>query len=185
MPFLDPDLVDQLTAGRLDRQGEQTLADEVAQTMPWHWTLPLPSAAALTKLLQYLGGEPGLREWRDRHPGRPRLVARMYDLIALLDRISDSHSVVGELRRWRERTATPPVLAARLAPDTDEATLAGLAGQIESLMGDDPAEAHQLALATVAMLADIAPGVVASDPNLRHFGEEVRRIDRGLRDVSV
>jgi hypothetical protein len=185
MTLLNPDLVDDFVAGRLDRQGEATLADQVARIMPWHWALPPPSVGALTKLLQHLGGEPGLREWLGRYTGRPQLMARVYDLIALLDRISDRASVVGELRRWRERVEAPPELATYMTPDTNEATLASLAGQIEALFGDQPDEAYQVARAAAAMLRDIAPRVAAVDPDLRHLGDEVQRIDRELQGSSV
>lgn len=185
MPLLDPDLVDDFVAGRLDRQGEFTLADQVAGVMPWRWALPPPSTGALRKLVEHLGGERGLREWLDRYPGRPQLIARTYDLIALLDRISDRPAVLGELRRWRERVEAPPALATHMTPDTDEATLASLAGQIESLLGDDPDEARQVARATAAMLCDIAPRVAAADPDLRHLGDEVQRIDRELQGTRA
>jgi hypothetical protein len=63
-----------------------------------------------------------------------------------------------------------------LAPHTDDDTLAGLAWEIESLLGDDRAdEAIQLALATVAMLQQIAPRAGELDPDLRDMGDLLER----------
>jgi hypothetical protein len=74
----DPDLVDAFVEGRLDPAGEATLADQVAQAVPCHWAAPNPIVAALDRLRRHLAGDAGLFRWLDRHPGRPRVVARIY-----------------------------------------------------------------------------------------------------------
>lgn len=183
-PTIDRGLVDAFVTGALDQPGERMLAEQVARILPWHWTLPNSGAAALAKLTKHLGNEPALYAWLDRQPGYPRLVARIYRLIGLLDRISDEPAVVDELARWRERAGTPAELTAYITPDTTAATLASLGEQIESLLTDEPDEAFRVALAAVDLLRQVAPRVAGADPGLHDLGDQVDRVHRDLMEAA-
>ncbi|MCW2870022.1 hypothetical protein [Actinacidiphila oryziradicis] len=87
----------------------------------------------MSQIIDHLGNQRALLAWLDRHPGRPRLVARLYVLIGLLDLYSAKPAVVTALRELRERTPYPPGLEDYLVPATDDETLASLAFKIESL----------------------------------------------------
>jgi hypothetical protein len=182
---LDRSLVDAYVSGDLDRAGETALTEQVARVLPMHWTLPNPSVGALTALVRHLGGQARLYTWLDEHPGRPRLVARTYRLVGLLDRISDHPVVVSALAELRARSGDPAGLRGYLVPDTDSETLASLAQLIESLLADDPAEALRLALSTVDLLEQLAPRVGESDSELSGLGHELEQIRDGLTDRSV
>ena len=181
---LDRDLVDAFVTGALDQPGERMLAEQVARVLPWHWTLPNPGTAALAKLVKHLGGEPALYSWLGRQPGYPRLVAQIYHLVGLLDRISDQPAVVDELARLRERDGTPAELTAYITPDTTSGTLASLSEQIESLLTDEPDEALRVALATVDLLRQVAPRVAGAEPDLHDLGDQLDRVDRDLTDAA-
>jgi hypothetical protein len=182
---LDRALVDAFTSGKLDPAGETALAEQVAWLVPVHWTLPNPAVSALAGLTKHLGGEPALYAWLDRHPGRPRLVARTYRLIGLLDRISDQPAVVTALAELRARDGDPAGLRGYLVPDTDAGTLASLGEQIELLLADDPVEdALRLALSTVDVLHRLAPRVAELDPGLSGLGEELEQIRRSLLETQ-
>jgi hypothetical protein len=173
---LDRTLTEAFVTGRLDPQGQATLAEQVARVMPFHAQLPTGIVARLSQIVDHLGGEEALLGWIDSHPGRPRLVARLFVLIGLFDRFSAESAVVKALRELRARTPFPEGLKGYLAPHTDDDTLASLAWEIESLLGDDRAdEAVQLALATVAMLQQIAPRAGELDPDLRDMGDLLER----------
>jgi hypothetical protein len=181
---LDRGLVGAFVKGALDHPGETMLAEQVARILPWHWTLPNPGAAALNQITKHLGGEPALLAWLDRQPGYPRLVARIYHLVGLLDRISDQPALVDELARWRETAGTPAELTAYITPDTTAGTLASLAEQIESLLTDEPDEALRVALTTVDLLRQIAPRVAGNDPSLHDLGRQLDRLGRDLKEVG-
>jgi len=158
-------LVDGFVAGTLDRDGEAELAAQVAGLMPFHWRLPNPIAAAMSRVVTHLGGEHELLGWLDQHPGTPRLLARLYVLIGLLDRFSDDPAVVTALAELRAQAPDPPALAGYLVPDTNSTTLASLATQIESLLADGRTDtAVEVAVAAAAMLEQVAPRVVERDP---------------------
>jgi hypothetical protein len=106
--WLDPVLVDAFLGDAQDPRGEAVLADQVAHLLPFHSELPNPLTSALSRITAHLGGDAGLLEWLDRHPGRPRLTSRLYVLIALLDRFSAEPAVVTALRELREDTPYPP-----------------------------------------------------------------------------
>jgi hypothetical protein len=172
-------LVDAFVAGTLDPQGEAVLADEVARILPYHWSAPNPIVAELTRMIRHLGSDRALLDWLDRHPGRPRTVARLYLLIALLDRFSDEPAVVTALRELRERQPYPPGLAGHLVPDTDGGTLANLAAQIESMLGEDRIdEVSRLAVATTAMLEQVAARAAELDADVRQLGDLLDQVRR-------
>jgi hypothetical protein len=183
---LERKLVDAFTSGKLDQSGEAALAGQVAQLLPMHWMLPNSAAAALSKLTKHLGGPAALEAWLDSHPGRPRLVARTYRLIGLLDRISDRRAVVTALAEMRAEAGDPPGLRGFLMPATTVETLASLAEQIESILADHPAEdALRLALATVDLLQRLAPRVRELDPDLNGLDGELAEIHRSLAKTSI
>jgi hypothetical protein len=183
---LERKLVDAFTSGKLDHSGEAALAGQVARLLTTHWMLPNPAAAALSKLTKHLGGPAALQAWLDSHPGRPRLVARTYRLIGLLDRLSDGSAVVTALAEMRAEAGDPPGLRGYLMPATTGETLASLAQQIESTLADHPVEdALRLALATVDLLQRLAPRVRELDPDLSGLDDELAEIRRSLADTSI
>ena len=183
---LDRKLVDAFTSGKLDHSGEAALAGQVARLLPMHWMLPNSATAALFKLKKHLGGAAALEAWLDGHPGRPRLVARTYRLIGLLDRLSDRRAVVTALAEMRAEAGDPPGLRGYLMPATTAETLASLAQQIESILADHPVEdALQLALATVDLLQRLAPRARELDPDLSGLDDELAEIRRSLAKTSI
>jgi hypothetical protein len=183
---LDRKLVDAFTSGKLDHSGDAALAEQVARLLPSHWMLPNSAAAALSKLTKHLGGPAALEAWLDSHPGRPRLVARTYRLIGLLDRLSDRRAVVTALAELRAETGDPPGLRGYLMPATTDETLASLAEQIESRLADHPVEdALRLALATVDLLQRLTPRVRELDADLSGLDDELAEIRRSLAKTSI
>jgi hypothetical protein len=181
---LAPELVDGFIDGSLDPSEDAALADEVARLMPFHTDLPNPVVAALSRLTTKLGGTAGLWAWLDRHPGRPRIVSRLYSFVALLDRISAEPAVVTALKEFRERTPYPPGLEGFLVPVTTEETLASLAQDIELLLAKDRLEeAVALALATADVLAEIAPRVAELNPELAGLGAEIHTARQFVADA--
>jgi hypothetical protein len=181
---LDPELLDAVVDGETDRQADAALAEQVSTVLPWHAALPTDIAARLTRLVRHLGGDDALLRWLDEHPGRPRVVARAYRLIGLLDQISASPAVVTAVRELRERTPYPPGLEGYLVPDTDSGTLASLAQQIEGLLGDDrPDDAVALSVATIGALRDVVPRAVELDPELRGLEEVLGQLRREIEEA--
>ena len=181
---LDPELIDAVVTHEGDRQAAAALADEVAVVLPWHAELPHEITGHLTRLIRHLGGDDALLRWLDEHPGLPRVVARIYRLVGLLDGISGSRSVIAALRELRERNPYPPGLERYLPPDTDSGALASLAQHVESLLGegrDDDAVA--LSLTTIAVLKDLAPRAIELDPSLRGLEEHVEQLRRGIEEA--
>jgi hypothetical protein len=181
---LDPELIDEFVAGAAGPEGEAELAEQVATVLPWHASLPTDVAGDLTRLVRHLGGDDALLQWLDGHPGRPRVVARAYRLIGLLDGISGSRAVVTALRELRERTPYPPGLEGHLVPETNSGTLASLGQQIEALLGDDrPGDAVALSLAVLAALRDVAPRAAELDPELRGLGVLLEQTRLGIEQA--
>lgn len=178
---LDRALVGAFVAGELDPEDEAALAQQVALLVPFHWNLPTAITEDMTQIIDHLGGQHDLLAWLDRHPGRPRLVARLSVLIGLLDRFSAEPAVVTALGELRARTPFPPGLKGHLVPATDDETLASLAFEIESLLGearDD--DAMGLAMATLAMLQEVAPRAAEIDPKVGEMGE---LMDEARQDI--
>ena len=183
---LAPELVDGFIDGSLDPTEDAALANEVARLMPFHTDLPNPVVAALSRLTTRLGGTAGLWAWLDQHPGRPRIVSRLYSFVALLDRISAEPAVVTALTEFRERAPYPAGLEGHLVPATTEETLASLAQDIELLLAKDRLdEAVALALATADALTEIAPRVAELNPDLTGLGAEVQTARRFVADALL
>ncbi|MEU6367988.1 hypothetical protein ABZ876_20145 [Streptomyces sp. NPDC046931] len=182
---LDPALVGRFVAGTLDSQGEAALADQVARLLPFHWVLSNKPTEAMTQVIDHLGGQGELMTWLDRHPGLPRLVARLYVLMGLLDRYSGNPAVVTALRESRERTPYPPGLEDFLVPETDDETLGSLAFKIEELLGDGRREeATALALATADWLRRVAPRAGELDPEVGDMGELMDHMHRDIQGAA-
>jgi hypothetical protein len=166
-------LVDGFVSGSLSPPEEAALAEEIARLLPFHAQLPNPVAAALKRVKDHLGGEAALWSWLDRHPGRPRETARLYHVMALLDRISAEPAVVAALSELRAETPYPPGLEDHLLPITSEETLANLGGEIELLLARDRVDdALRVARATADLLGRLAPRVAELDPRLTGLGDE-------------
>lgn len=182
---LDPELVDAFLAGTADAHREAKLAEQVSALVPFHWQLPNAAAAQLTRLSRQLGGDRAAMEWLDRHPGRPRLVARLYALIRLLDRFTDEPAVVTALSDLRSLGPDPPVLARYLVRVTDEGTLASLSAQIEELLREGrDGEAVRLAFATIDWLEQAAPRAAELDAKFMEVPGLLQGIERGIAEAA-
>lgn len=115
---LDPELIDAFSEGNLDQQGEAVLARRVARVLPAQGSLPNPVAAALSRVVARLGGETALFAWLRSHPGLPRLVATVYALIGLLDRLSDLCARPTRSRGGHARCARPRGRPGRRSPES-------------------------------------------------------------------
>ena len=133
----DPELVRAFVQDRLDDAGRAALADEVARLLPFHRQLPHPVIADLVAVTGHLGGDEALLRWLDGYAGRPRVTARLFRVINLLDRWSAVPGVVLALEQRRARDPYPHALARYLTPDTTAGTLASLGQLIESRLADD------------------------------------------------
>lgn len=181
---LDRELVEEFEEGRLDQEGEAVLADQVARILPFHSVLPNPLAASLTRVSQHLGGQQALLSWLDRHRGAPRLTARLYRVIALLDQLSAQPVIVDALREFREKTPYPRGLAEYMPPDTSHETLSSVSFAIESLLADDrPEEARRVADAAVELLHTLAARAAEIDAQGGDLAAEIDSARRELREA--
>ncbi|WBB61766.1 hypothetical protein O7599_04220 [Streptomyces sp. WMMC500] len=150
---LDPVKVGRFGAGTLGAEDEAVLAGEVADHLPHGWDLPHKPEEALHEVITHLGGEDALMQWLDRYPGRPRLTARIYVLLGLLDQYSDAPAVLKALRTSRGQEPYPEGLRDFLVPQTDEETLSDLGYRVEQFLAEGQVEnAVALALATADWL---------------------------------
>ncbi|USX53779.1 hypothetical protein [Lentzea sp. HUAS12] len=165
---LDPALVRELEEGGLTPVDEQELAEQVARVLPFHAELPHTIAGDLLRVVKHVGGDRALLPWLDDHPGRPRLVARVYRVIGLLDELTARPDVVTALRSVRASDGDPPELAGLMPPATDESTLASLSWRIERLLGETrDEEAVRSAVAAVDLLGQVAPALQADVLRIR------------------
>ncbi|MEO3764699.1 hypothetical protein [Streptomyces sp. B8F3] len=169
---LDPAKVRGFGAGTLGRQDEAGLALEVAELLPHGWDLPYKLKAALQDVIAHLGGEAELMTWLDTFPGRPRLTARIYVFLGLLDRYGDVPEVVEALRDARTREPYPAGLRKVLVPQTDAETLSDVGYRVEALLTDGKVEqAAALALAIADWLRRSLTGPVAD--LMAHVREDI------------
>lgn len=169
---IDGGLVNGLLAGELARPQEAELAGQVARLLPFHYVQTNTYASIMSQVTDHLGGQQKLMEWMDGFAGLPRLTARLYVLMGLLDTYSENHAVVTALREFRERTPYPAGLKEYLLPETDDETIAALASRIEHLLGDgETYRSVRLALATADCLRQIAPQAARLDPGAEDLGE--------------
>ncbi|GAB3155307.1 hypothetical protein GCM10027258_60160 [Amycolatopsis stemonae] len=186
---LDTKLAKKFVAGELDEAGQAELAGQVAVLVMFHAELPTALAAQMTRIVRHLGGEAGLVRWLDRFPGRPKIVARLFALIDLLDTVSAEPAVVTALSELRAGTRYPPGLAGYLSPDTDDETLAGLAWHIERLVADDRvADAVRLARNSAALVERLAGRARELNPDLPDLAglaaEASKAVDEAAHDTA-
>jgi hypothetical protein len=183
---LDPALVKNFVAGRLDEQGQAGLADQVSHLIAFHTELPNALVAKLGRIVRHLGGDTELVAWLERFPGRPRIVARLFTLIELLDRFSAEPAVVAALAELRAGTPYPPGMAGYLSPDTNDETLSGLAWHIEALVADDRVPAAvRLALDAAGLLAQVLRRAGELDPDVPEVGGLVDRAREAIAEAAA
>ncbi|MFJ7336357.1 hypothetical protein ACIQUU_24330 [Streptomyces sp. NPDC101116] len=175
----------QFTAGTLTPQDEARLADEVAELLPHSWDIPTKSREALTTIIDHLGGQRELMAWLDRHPGRPRMIARLYVLMGHLDRYSDDATVVDALRSAREEDPFPAGLHDYLLPQTTDETLGTLASRLEKLLAEQREEdASALALATTAWLKGVAENADGPGSAVLEMGSVMGHLHRDIAESA-
>ncbi|MFF4956528.1 hypothetical protein [Streptomyces sp. NPDC001222] len=183
---LDGALVSGFVTGTLTPQQEAELARQVAGLLPYHWAQSNTYAEAMSQVSEHLGGQRELVVWLDRFPGLPRLVARLYVFMGLLDRLSENSAVVDALREFRERTPYPAGLKGYLVPETDDETIAGIAFRIEELLSDGERDkAVELALAMAECLRQVAPRAKELDPDLVDLGELMEHSRKDLQEAAA
>jgi hypothetical protein len=183
---LDSSEVSAFVAGTLGPEGEAALAGEVARLLPHHWDLPTKSVEALTPLVDHLGGQPELMTWLDRHPGRPRLTARIYVLLGHLDQYSEDPEVLACVRHARAQDPYPVGLRGYLTPETNDETLGGLAFRIEELLGDGREEdATALALTTADWLRGASRSAETTSAHIRGMGELMDHMRQDISEAAV
>jgi hypothetical protein len=183
---LDPVLVKNFVAGRLDEQCQAGLADQVSHLIAFHTELPNALVAKLARIVRHLGGDTELVAWLARFPGRPRIVARLFTLIELLDRFSAEPAVVAALAELRAGTPYPPGMAGYLSPDTNDETLSGLAWHIEALVADDRMpEAVRLALDAAALLAQVLRRAGELNPQMPEHSDLVDRAREAIAEAAA
>ncbi|MFD8232949.1 hypothetical protein ACFV20_13845 [Streptomyces sp. NPDC059696] len=175
----------QFTSGTLAPQDEARLADEVAELLPHSWDIPTKSREALMTIIDHLGGQRELMAWLDRHPGRPRMIARLYVLMGHLDRYSDDATVVGALRSAREQDPFPAGLRGYLLPQTTDETLGTLASRMEKLLAEQrEEEATALALATTAWLEGVPENADSPGPAVLEMGSVMGHLHQDIEESA-
>jgi hypothetical protein len=180
---LNHELVNGFRAGSLAPRDERVLAEQVTRLLPYHATLPDQISGDLSCLIAALGGEHELLNWLTTYPGRPRLVARLYRLIGLLDWYSADPIVISALREVRENPL-PPIVGAHLTLDTDSATLAGLAWAIENSVAEDRInKATRLAAGTASVFEQVAQRASQIDPSFGELTETLARLRAAIAEA--
>ncbi|MFE1292411.1 hypothetical protein [Streptomyces sp. NPDC058751] len=183
---LDSAKVSGFTTGTLGAEDEASLADEIARLLPHHWDLPTKSVEALTPVVDHLGGQQQLMAWLDHHPGRPRLIARIYVLLGHLDRYGEDPAVLEAVRHARAQDPFPVGLRGYLVPETNAETLGSLAFRVEELLGDDRVEdAVALALATADWLRGAAENAESPSADVREMGELMGHVHRDISEAAA
>ncbi|MEW2167862.1 hypothetical protein AB0912_33435 [Streptomyces sp. NPDC007084] len=182
---LDNTKIAAFVAGTIGPEDEAVLADEVARLLPHHWDLPTKSVEALTPLVDHLGGQPRLMAWLDRHPGLPRLTARIYVLLGHLDHYSEDPAVLDAVRQARSQNPYPTGLRGYLTPETNDETLGGLAFRIEELLGDNrQQDATALALTTADWLRRAAQDAQDPTSEVREMGELMGHMHQDIGEAA-
>ncbi|MFJ7073669.1 hypothetical protein [Streptomyces sp. NPDC098781] len=183
---LDGALIAGFDAGTLSSEQEKELAGQVARLLPFHWVQTNTYASEMSQMIDHLGGHSALVKWLDGFPGLPRLAARLYVFMGILDQFSDNQAVVTALREFRERTPYPAGLRGYLVPETDDETLAGIAFRIEKLLGEgETDEASGLALSMADCLQQVAPRAEELDPDVNDLGELMDHSRGDLREAAA
>lgn len=174
------------TEGSLDTAEEQRLAEEVAEVLPLNWSLSYRAKERLHTVTEHLGGEAELLQWLDRHPGPPRLIARLVALTSNLDRYSEDAEVVEALRSSRAEHLLPAELEGILPPETDEGTLSAISYHIEELLFErQPQEAARLALATTDWLRDAARRATSASSQVSEMGDLMTHLHQDISEAET
>lgn len=168
---------------------EARLAQEVAEVLPLGWSLPFRGKERLDRVTDHLGGERELLEWLDRHPGLPRLTARLLALTGNLERFSADPAVIGALRSSGAGAAPPAQLKAVLPPALGDETLSDLGYHLDKLLFERHVqEAKQFALATTEWLrtaagqsADVPSGVGEMRDVMGHLHKDISEAEADAR----
>ncbi|WP_250403310.1 hypothetical protein [Streptomyces cellostaticus] len=182
---IDLDRAARFVDGTLGADDEARLAEEVAELLPLCWNLPNKAVETLTPIIDHLGGQRELMAWLDGHEGRPRLTARIFVLLGLLDRYTDDAAVLDTMRAARARDPFPAGLRGELLPETDEETLSSLAYRIEKRLADDEKEAVALSLATTGWLRRIADDADDPDPSVRELGSLMAHVQQDIGEAAT
>ncbi|WP_043494050.1 hypothetical protein [Streptomyces viridosporus] len=183
---LDEERVLRFADGTLDPAQEPRLAEEVAEVLPLGWSLSPRAKERLYTVTEHLGGEPRLLEWLDRHPGLPRLTARLVVLTGILDRYSDDAGVVEALRSSRAEEPLPAGLEGVLPPETDEETLSDISYRIDELLFErHPQDAARLALATTDWLRSAARRAAPSSPGTGEMGDLMDHLHKDISEAGA
>jgi hypothetical protein len=170
----------------LDPAQETRLAEEVAEVLPLDWSLSPKARENLSQVTDRVGGERQLLQWLDRHPGLPRLTARLFVLTNNLDQYSDDTAVVEALRSSRARQPTPAGLEGVLPPETSEEPLTAIAYHIHKLLGERHAQdARRLALATTDWLRDATEQAAPSSPGISDERDLMVHQHRDISEAGV
>jgi hypothetical protein len=157
----------------------------VARIAAFHTALPNPIVANMATLVKHLGGEVALARWLDHFPGRPRILARLFGTIDLLDTYSAQQAVLAALAELRAAHADPPELSGYLTLDTDHETLSGLAWHMEVLFADGRVdEAVRVALAAATLLERLAPRAKELEPTLPDLGAQAGQVRAGVAEAA-
>lgn len=180
---LDEGEVEGFLAGTLSDAEEARLAEEIAEVLPLGWSLSPRGKERLSSVTDRLGGQRQLLEWLDRHPGLPRLTARVFVLMGTLDQYTDDPEVLDALRSARSADPFPAALREDLPPETDEETLGDLASRLEELLGErHTREATRVALASADWLLHVSRQ--ANTPSTRRLGELMHHLRREIGDAA-
>lgn len=168
--------------GVLDPAEEPRLAQEIAEVLPLGWSLGPRAKERVNEVAERLGGERGLMEWLDRHPGLPRLTARLFVLMSTLDRYSDDAALVEALRASRTEGPSPAGLEGVLPPGTGAETLGDISYHIDELLFDRRTQdATRLALAATRWVGQAA----ASSPEAGEIGELMDHLHRDIEEAAA
>ncbi|MFF8594879.1 hypothetical protein ACF061_26210 [Streptomyces sp. NPDC015220] len=183
---LDEEKVLGFVDGALAPADEKRLAEEVAEILPLGWSLSPRAKERLSRVTDHLGGERQLLEWLDRHPGLPRLTARLFALTGNLDRYSEDNGIVEALRSSRSRDPLPGELAGILPPETSEETLSDIAYRIDELLFEHHTQdAKRLALATTDWLRHATEQAAPSSPGIDEMRDLMTHLHRDIDEADA
>lgn len=170
----------------LPPEEEAQLAEEVAAALPLGWSLQPRAKEMLHTLSEHLGGEPGLLQWLDRHPGVPRLTARLVALMGNLDTLGEDRGVVEALRSSRAEKPLPGELEGILPPQIGDETLGDIAYHIDELLFDrHRQEAARVALAAADWLCEAARRAPSPTPAVKEAAEVMSHLRREISEAGA
>lgn len=183
---LDEEKVLGFVDGVLDPADETRLAEEVAEVLPLDWSLSPKARERLSQVTDCVGGERQLLQWLDRHPGLPRLTARLFVLTNNLDQYSDDTAVIEALRSSRAQEPTPAGLEGILPPETSEETLTAIAYHIHELLCERHAQdARRLALATTDWLRHATEQAAPSSPGISEVRDLMGHLHKDISEAGT